>query len=291
MRHTHYVSSRRAQPASPSKEQLILERLAFGASASDIAAELSASGAEDETCSPDDVRAAAAHAAVLLREQRLHPPALAGFLQTRPFAGGVTEELPAAADLLAAYASDPARNRIVDRPEPDARERIAAEYAAALLLQESLLTDPPPSPLRDALPAEDRQRIDELLLWASMNGPVKTLEGWLASYERLIEWLERDAGSVLFEEHEDKLTARDRLEQALSLSSPEARALLEGHVQSLDERFRATTREVSASIRPAMSWRPSGWWWHRVPATPGEGFSKRLEHASSSVAEEILGWG
>ena len=200
MLHTSWMIGSQAEWASPA-EQSILEQLAVGVSASEIAACFSSSSGNGSSCSTDDVRRAAARAADLLGEVRLRPPAAAGFLETRPFAADKLAELPErGADTLAAFASDPTREKIAERPARDADERVAVECAVA--------------------PEEDRRRIDDLLLWASMNGPIKTLEHWLRSYERLIEWLERDSNAVLFEEDEDKLAVRDQLALALTLLRP-----------------------------------------------------------------------
>ena len=144
------------------------------------------------------------------------------------------------------------------------------------------------APLQTALPAQERNRIAEFLLYRNLKGNFETLDSMVAAWQRFAETLRNHPESLGHEEYDDWLTKRDSLEEALSLLSPGTRKDVEARVRRLDERFAGATRAVSTSIRPHSPWRPQRWWWFRVPRDMGESFRARLEHVAPAAAQETL---
>jgi hypothetical protein len=234
------------------------------------------------------VETVVAHAADLTRKWRLLPPAEVVFLREHRRDVSELDAVRALASRLLESLLDP------DNLPP---EEIRAEdrktafyYAAALLKQERVLravtrarSEAPT--LDGALSGMDRKRVEDLLLSRSMSGPVNTLARLMSVWQHLVEQIERDR-DMGYEDYEQALIARDYLEDAVSLLSPDAREGLDVQLRPLDEGFAAGTGSLATSIRPSASWEPQPWWWFRVPRPMGDSFQARLEHVSPAAAQE-----
>jgi hypothetical protein len=66
------------------------------------------------------------------------------------------------------------------------------------------------------------------------------------------------------------LSARDALQDAISLVPPSARQSLIDLVAALDDRFEVSTERVpSPSYGGRSSWKKASWWWYRIPRQRG----------------------
>lgn len=252
----------------------------------------------------DDLRAVLAHAATLAHERRLLPPAQAAFFGRTllPPAGAVDKEpgvelsvsdLDAlrslAIDLIGKYLAEESDATEMPQPKHVAMQSAALQYAEALLRQQEVIEDlhqaaRDESSLHATLTGTDRTRIEELLLNRGGKRLDSRLDGWRQGVERV----ESDPDFIVFEVYEDRLVARDNLEDALSLLTPPARHVLEQRVGPLDERFLQATRELPTSIRPRSPWQPQRWWWYRAPSRLGEHFKDRLEQLAPEAARAAL---
>jgi hypothetical protein len=227
------------------------------------------------------IRALVAHAATLTGTWRLQPPAEAAFLAERKLGQPDLEAVrELAGRLLASFLdNEPA---LAEATSDDDR-RTAFYYAAALVKQQLALAviakarSHAPT-LDGALSGPDRVRVEEYLLSRSMVGPVQTLERLMRHWRQLVESLEGDHASMMYEEYEQDLIARDLFEVALSLVAPDARAGLESQLDPLDRRFFAATIAVAGSHRPLSSWQPQRWWWFHLPRRPGTQFNAYVEN-------------
>lgn len=229
-----------------------------------------------------------AHAAELTRKWRLLPPAEVGFLQEHRVEISELDTIRALASRLldSLLDSDP----VQQAESPDEDRRTAFHYAAALLKQERVLealrgarSEAPT--LDGALSGMDRRRVEDFLLSRSMSGPVSTLTRLVAIWRRLVGQIERD-DDMGYEDYEQGLIARDYLQDAVSLLSPDAPDGLEVQLRPLDQSFAAGTQSLTTSIREAASWEPRRWWWFRVPRPMGDSFRARLEHVAPNAERE-----
>jgi hypothetical protein len=236
----------------------------------------------------DAIETVVAHAAELSRKWRLLPPAQVEFLREHRLQVSELDSVRMLASRLLESFLDPAKTPAAEISEED---RITAfHYAAALLKQERVLRafrrarSEAPS-LDGALRGMDRKRVEDLLLNRSMSGPVTTLARLMSVWQRLIEQIERSQ-DMGYEDYEQALIARDYLEEAAALLSPDAREGLDVPLRRLDQGFATVTRPLATSIRPLASWEPQPWWWFRVPLPMGESFQARLEHVAPAAAHE-----
>jgi hypothetical protein len=90
------------------------------------------------------------------------------------------------------------------------------------------------------------------------------LEGLVERWQRLVEEVERGYALTGYDYVND-LAARDMLDEVASHSPPSLRDRLTSTVlDTLDDRFRAVSRESVQPLRLSAPERPR-WWWYRVP--------------------------
>lgn len=268
--------------------------------------------------SSDDFQRVLVDATAAVRDKRLLPPARAGFIQrfrsvliraahakeTPPVNGHQARRAwfrkrqvsLSEADidglriqsqrLLEAYLADDRDSPDFPRPRQVGRHCVALTYAEALVHQEEIIeaqesVSADDAPLQAALTGTDLGRVNDLLLYL---GSFWTLDSSVDTWRRMVRALERHPASLLYEEYENWLDSRDRLEAALSQVFPMARAGLESRVRPLDERFISATREVTASIKHQSPWKPQPWWWYRVPSQINDAFQDRLEHEKGRIS-------
>jgi hypothetical protein len=251
-----------------------------------------------------DLRAVLTHARSVARETSLLPPAEAAFFGRHllPPAGGFdgtpgvelsASDLDAlrsrALDLIDKYLSD--TRTATDEPEPqgDPMDSAALQYAEALLRQEEVISDlrrasADEASLHARITGTDRARFEELLL----NRGGTRLDFLVDMWSRFVRAVETEPESLGYEEYENWLSARDVLEDVISLLSPSARQTIETYVRPLDHSMFEATREAASSIRPRAPWQPQRWWWYRVPSPMGQYFKQRLEHVAPAVAQQLL---
>lgn len=237
------------------------------------------------------VTAVVARAAALTRSERLLAPVEAVFL-LRPGVDSAQLETIAslAADILQSYLDEAAADRA--DPIDGERRRLVLNYAVAFMKQDAALqaiarARSSAPELDGALHGADRRRVEDYLLYRGVNGPRVTLENLTHGWTRLIEDLEADGLSLLYEEYENDLGGRDLLAGVLPLVSPRARLVLDAPLRPLDERFERATHALSIAHHSTSPWSPVAWWWYRVPRRRGESFDAYLSNFLPDIAREL----
>ena len=227
----------------------------------------------------------------MTRSERLLEPVEAVFLLRPGVDSAQLETIGSlAADILQSYLDGAA----ADRTEPidGERRRLVLNYAVAFMKQDAALeaiarARSSAPELDGALHGTDRRRVEDYLLYRSVNGPRVTLENLMHGWARLIEDLEADGLSLLYEEYENDLGGRDLLAGALPLLSPRARPVLDAPLRSLDERFERATHALPIAHHSTSPWSPVAWWWYHVPKRRGESFDQYLHHFLPDIALEL----
>lgn len=272
----------------------VLRLLAAGMSLDAIENRLSFERARTQADIRRDVNSILAHAAALVREKSLQPPAEAAFVEKNNVAASELDSLRALSErLLRAWNSESSESSLVPDPKRERTHYTALRYAEAVVRQEEVLealgrVAPSNAPMQSTLTGPDRERIDAFLLYRNTKGRFETLDSLADLWDRSVSWLEKKGETYIHDEWVDRLTGRDSLDDALALISPTNRDGLESRVRPLDGRFAAATLALSTSIRPRSPWRPQRWWWFRVPRRMGESFLARLEHVAPAAAQEAL---
>ena len=300
-------------PGLRAEKSTVLRLLAAGLSPDAVAERLS--GRFDQRLTAEDVRTVLRYAAALMDDgAALLPPAEAAFVdhfdgvlafatltqgKPRGRAGDASASLPVfggsrpsaetlgrlrrlSRTVISAYLAD--TPELADAPSakhPEQRS-VALQYAEALLRQAEVIAGlndvGDDAPLQASLPAPDRNRISEFLLYRNLRGTFETLDTLVAAWQRLIEALEDHPESLIPEEYNNWLDKRDSLEDALSLLSPGARRDLEARVRRLDDRFLEGTDATQSTIKPTSPWTLQRWWWYRVPHRLDRRFQNRVEN-------------
>lgn len=219
------------------------------------------------------------------REERVPPTA------TVPCGQDLAELRAAAERLLEEYltsGSVPADLRDAELAPSGA---LAMQFARRLLLQKEGIQDladaaADPASLHHDLTPSDRARVEASLLNRER---FATLDELTADWRGLVESLATRPSSWLYEEYEDRLIRRDRLEDAVSLASPSSRTRIDSVLRPEDERFFEVTRGVGSSVATRDPWVPQRWWWFRVPAEPADAFLEMLDRRAPLVAAELRG--
>jgi hypothetical protein len=191
-----------------------------------------------------------------------------------------------ASELLAGYASGEMAASRLKASRHDQTWK-AMKYAEALLQEDCALGLRGQSDLRRELSKTESDRIDSLLVYWSVRSGPKTLEGWVAGWERVVQVVASRPSYELLEEFENGLRTRDLLEQAIDLLGPGTSSSLPQLVGLLDERFSESTIELSIPVTSDGAWRTRGWWWFRTPSTIGESFIERLRQVAPDAAREV----
>jgi hypothetical protein len=223
------------------------------------------------------------HTAALIRDRPLLAPARRGFLEWSHLPGPAVDELRSQAQrVLNELVADDAAVT-ADRRTSGAQS--ALDYAAAVITQERALAafekERQTTPiLREA----SRKRVDDYLLYRSMVGPPKTLQGLMRRWERCVEEIADSPGGILFEEFEQDLLVRDYLGDIGALVGPDEQDAFAAPLHACDRRFWELTLEVHTSLRSHFVWAADGWWWFRLPRKPGERFRSYLTSLSPELA-------
>ena len=255
----------------------------------------------ERSITEEDVRACARFAFSAIQEgKELRPPArsalterIAGVLSAAPSDAGPSVEAPlrqlvfstlkprSPGDFsqLAAVAehqlSELAAGHAVDDHAswPDITPRttgLALRFAATLIREGALPAAPDDEGtfFRDLLTPDVRYTVVSLsVYWSELADARLTPEVMYHRWKGTVEALE---SSYDFWKLQRALSARDALQDAISLVPPSARQSLIDLVAPLDDTFEVSTERVpSPSYGGRSSWKKASWWWYRIPRQRG----------------------
>jgi hypothetical protein len=234
------------------------------------------------------IHACLLYAAEQVRDGAIAPPveaALSRRLQERGFAPDLQQARDIALGVLPSLAQGVGAGVSGSPLASPKHVVIALSYAAAVVRNGRFLKVPDESrQIRDRLNGLDRQLVEDLFVFQSeLVLSARTPEMMVERWRRLVEKVEGEYRDD-FGEFTNDLDGRDVLEDAHSLVSPGARSVFSQYLEDLDVRYEAATRQVSKSLSAAGIWRPSRWWWWRVPIHA----SSRFEWSIAKLLHEPL---
>lgn len=266
-------------------------RLADG-DAADIVAALQARQSDDaRAVTVDDLRAAATYAADAVARQALSGPVRRALFEqpSVPSDRSLQELRDGARELMEAIAAgrDPARGGGGENEAFYSELVVAARYAVAAIKDQSLASaGSRDESLRDRLPRWDRALVEDYCAYLTVKfGSGRhsvSLESILESWQRLVEQVAEGFPGILDEYVRAVTVSREPVGRILGLVSAPGRAeILDHGLRDLDARFTEVTEpsETPLTRNRPDAWRPTGWWWFRVPGTPGPKLQADLEAA------------
>jgi hypothetical protein len=204
-----------------------------------------------------------------LRLQRPDPPVAAALLMRLRHVGvkiSIEEARELAEEVLSAFSNGSAATSAAV-PERTSEEVSAAFSYASAIVRNGHFPELPSEDrsIRDALDERDLDLVETFFVFRSelilhRRTPEMLVERWRSLTKSI-----QDGSLDSLDEFLNDLDARDVLEDAAALASPQGRGVFRQHLDQLDARYEMATRQADSTLRDDDVWRPMRWWWYRRP--------------------------